>query len=353
MIGENKLVKYILSWQDPEHCLSLLKLKVNVIIEHNEKKLNIKINRPYSIIDEDSWRKKILEFIGLKVDFEFELYLNKEISSKLTVSGAKHPEIKNIIPILSGKGGVGKSTITSNLAASLVCQGFKVGVLDADIHGPSQTLMLGSTEYCKKDNEKIIPMKCNDIDVVSIGSMLQSGTAIAWRGPMASKALLQLYNQTNWSNLDFLLIDCPPGTSDVLLTISKQIPIVGAVLVTTPDVAAVMDAERSGDLLQKLSVPILGVVENMSHQVCKACGHVENTFGIGGGDFLAEKFNSTCWLKIPLNYKICSAAETGTPLAINDMFLQKLGVKFTFSLLHLPKYNKLARMNVEVKKDSR
>lgn len=350
MVDTHSLVKFILTWKDPQHNKSLVDLKTIVKVEKVANKLTIKVQRAYSVINEVDWYESLKAFISQQIDSAFDLIVNKNVAVKLTVSAAKHPNIKNIVAVLSGKGGVGKSTITSNLAVSLVLQGYKVGVLDADIHGPSQVLMLGGDESINH-GEEIIPVKCQGVHVVSMGAILKAGTAIAWRGPIASKALLQLYQQTKWPELDFLLIDCPPGTSDLLLTITKQIPIVGGILVTTPQVAAVMDAERAGDFLNKLTVPILGVVENMSQKKCSACGHVEQTFGFGGGDFLAKKFETNCWLKIPLDEKVCFAGEQGVPAATQDVSLQQLGVDFTLSLLDLPKYNKLARMNVEIKKD--
>jgi ATP-binding protein involved in chromosome partitioning len=216
----------------------------------------------------------------------------------------KIPSIKNIIAIASGKGGVGKSTTAVNLALAMSKEGARVGILDADIYGPSQPLMLGVTEQPEVKDKKISPILKHGIQSMSIGYLVDDKAAMVWRGPMVSAALQQLLNDTLWDNVDYLVIDLPPGTGDIQLTLAQKIPVNGAVIVTTPQDLALLDARRAYEMFRKVNVPVLGVVENMSLHTCSQCGHQESIFGEGGGKRLAEQYGLDFLGALPLDIQI-------------------------------------------------
>lgn len=229
-----------------------------------------------------------------------------------------HPRIKNVIVVSSGKGGVGKSTTTVNLALALKQQGLKVGVLDADIYGPSIPTMLGTLGQTPKiENEHFVPLEAYGMPILSIGHLTgDERTPIVWRGAKATGALMQLFNQTLWPDLDILVIDMPPGTGDIQLTLAQRIPVSGAVIVTTPQNVALLDAQKGIELFNKVSIPVLGVVENMSLHTCANCGHEEHIFGQGGGEQLAEQYQVPVLGYLPLNRAIRENADAGTPSVI-------------------------------------
>lgn len=226
-----------------------------------------------------------------------------------------HPRIKQVIVVASGKGGVGKSTTTVNLALALQQLGHKVGVLDADIYGPSVPTMLGTAGKTPLiENEHFVPLEAYGMAVLSIGNLTgDDNTPIVWRGPKATGALMQLFNQTLWPDLDYLLIDMPPGTGDIQLTLAQRIPVSGAVIVTTPQHIALLDAQKGIELFRKVNIPVLGVVENMSTHVCSNCGHVDEIFGTGGGDKLSEAYQVPLLGRLPLNASIRLNADSGKP----------------------------------------
>lgn len=230
----------------------------------------------------------------------------------------KHPRIQNVIVISSGKGGVGKSTTTVNIALALQKLGLKVGVLDADIYGPSIPTMLGNAGKTPKiEAENFVPLDAYGMAVLSIGHLIgQDNTPVAWRGPKATGALMQLFNQTLWPDLDVLVIDMPPGTGDIQLTLAQRIPVTGAVIVTTPQNVALMDAVKGIELFNKVQIPVMGVIENMSTHICSNCGHEEQIFGIGGGDQLSEQYNIPLLGRLPLNVSIRENADAGKPSVI-------------------------------------
>jgi ATP-binding protein involved in chromosome partitioning len=231
---------------------------------------------------------------------------------------AKHPRIQNIILVSSGKGGVGKSTTTVNLALALQKLGLKVGVLDADIYGPSIPTMLGNAGRTPMiEAEQFVPIEAYGMAVLSIGHLTgDNNTPVAWRGPKATGALMQLFNQTLWPNLDVLMIDMPPGTGDIQLTLSKRIPVTGAVIVTTPQNVALLDATKGIELFNKVQIPVMGVIENMSTHICSHCGHEEQIFGTGGGDQLSAQYNIPLLGRLPLNTQIRENADAGRPSVI-------------------------------------
>jgi len=226
--------------------------------------------------------------------------------------------IANVIAVGSGKGGVGKSTTAVNLALALQREGARVGLLDADIYGPSIPNMLGVKGQPSTDGEKIIPKEAHGLKVMSIGFLVDEDSAMIWRGPMVTSALQQLLNDTLWGTLDYLIIDLPPGTGDIQLTLAQRIPTAGAVIVTTPQDIALLDARRALHMFRKVGVPVLGVVENMSTHICTACGHEEAIFGAGGGEQMAVDFEIPLLGKLPLAMEIRSSLDEGNPTVVKD-----------------------------------
>ncbi len=229
------------------------------------------------------------------------------------------PGVKNIIAVASGKGGVGKSTTTANLALALAAEGASVGILDADIYGPSQPMMMGIEGQPESEDGKTMePMANHGVQVMSIGFMVKPDQAMVWRGPMATQALDQLLRQTNWRELDYLLVDMPPGTGDIALTLSQRVPLTGAIIVTTPQDIALIDARKGLSMFEKVNVPILGIVENMAVHVCTNCGHVEHIFGSDGGKRMAAETRVDYLGALPLTMAIREQADSGTPTVAAD-----------------------------------
>ena len=228
---------------------------------------------------------------------------------------APSPRIRNVIAVGSGKGGVGKSTTAVNLALALQRLGAKVGVLDADVYGPSVPAMLGlSGRPESPDNKSIEPMRAFGVEAMSIGLLVDVDAPMIWRGPMATSALTQLFNDTRWDDLDYLLVDLPPGTGDIQLTLAQKIPVAGAVIVTTPQEIATLDARKALKMFEKVNVPVLGIVENMAVHVCSNCGHAEHLFGQGGGEAMAAQYGVPLLGSLPLDLRIREQGDAGTPV---------------------------------------
>jgi len=229
------------------------------------------------------------------------------------------PNVKNIIAVASGKGGVGKSTTAVNLALALAAEGASVGILDADIYGPSQPQMLGITgRPDSADGKSIEPMERHGIQAMSIGFLVDVDTPMVWRGPMVTGALEQLLRDTRWKDLDYLVIDLPPGTGDIQLTLSQKVPVTGAVIVTTPQDIALLDARKGLKMFEKVGIPILGIVENMSTHICSNCGHEEHIFGAGGGAAMCKDYNVDLLGSLPLDIQIREQADSGVPTVVAD-----------------------------------
>ncbi len=227
--------------------------------------------------------------------------------------------VKNIIAVASGKGGVGKSTTAVNLALALAAEGANVGVLDADIYGPSQPMMLGiSGRPQSKDGKSIEPLIGHGVQAMSIGFLIDVDTPMVWRGPMVTQALEQLLNETNWQDVDYLVVDLPPGTGDIQLTLAQRVPVTGAIIVTTPQDIALMDARKGLKMFEKVNIPILGVVENMSLHICSKCGHEEHIFGAGGGERISRDYGVELLGALPLDVQIREQADSGKPTVVAD-----------------------------------
>jgi len=248
-----------------------------------------------------------------------------DISTKITAHGVQRnlkplENVKNIVAVASGKGGVGKSTTAVNLALALAGEGANDGILDADIYGPSIPLMLGvANEHpTSDDGQSLNPLSAHGLQVMSIGFLIEADQPMVWRGPMVTQALNQMLQQTRWSDLDYLIVDMPPGTGDIQLTLSQQVPVSGAVIVTTPQDIALLDARKGLQMFRKVAVPVLGIVENMSTHICTNCGHEEPLFGSGGGAQMAAEYDVTLLGQLPLDLRIRQQTDSGQPSVISD-----------------------------------
>ncbi|WP_299875919.1 iron-sulfur cluster carrier protein ApbC [uncultured Cocleimonas sp.] len=271
------------------------------------------------------YRDELADEVKAKLEAEAgiskaEVTVEQKIAAHTVQKSLKRIEgIKNIIAVASGKGGVGKSTTSVNIALALAADGASVGMLDADIYGPSQPRMLGiSGQPESPDGKTLEPMVNYDIKAMSIGFLVEEDTPMIWRGPMVTQALEQLLNDTNWGELDYLIVDLPPGTGDTQLTLSQKIPVSGAVIVTTPQDIALLDARKGLKMFEKVEVPVLGVVENMSIHICSECGHAEHIFGEGGGKRMADESDVDYLGALPLDYTICQQADEGRPTVVAD-----------------------------------
>ncbi|WP_198325296.1 iron-sulfur cluster carrier protein ApbC [Permianibacter aggregans] len=250
----------------------------------------------------------VVKNLDIRIDFD--------VAPHVVKTGAKPlPGVKNIIAIASGKGGVGKSTTAVNLALALQKEGATVGILDADIYGPSQPIMLGKAGAHpeSKDQKSIEPVLSHGVQSMSIGYLVDPDQAMVWRGPMVSQALQQLLNDTRWRDLDYLIVDLPPGTGDVQLTLSQKVPLTAAIIVTTPQDIALADAIKGVAMFKKVDVPVLGVIENMAMHICSNCGHQEPVFGQGGGEKLAAQYGVEMLGALPLDIRIRQQADGGAP----------------------------------------
>ena len=257
---------------------------------------------------------------GLPGVGEISIHLDSKIIAHEVQKGLKPlPGVKNIIAVASGKGGVGKSTTAVNLALALSIEGAKVGLLDADIYGPSQPRMLGVNQQPESpDGKSLLPVMSHGLQSMSIGYLIEEETPMVWRGPMVTQALEQLLRDTRWQDLDYLIIDLPPGTGDTQLTLSQKVPVSGAIIVTTPQDIALLDARKGLKMFEKVEVPVLGVVENMSIHICSNCGHEEHIFGTGGGSRMAAQHNVPFLGSLPLDIRIREETDSGRPTVIAE-----------------------------------
>lgn len=269
----------------------------------------------------DGIRKAAVEAVrGIEGAGSVTANVYSEIVAHAVQRGVKlKSNVKNIIAVASGKGGVGKSTTAVNLALALAAEGAQVGILDADIYGPSQPMMMGISGRPETvDGKTMEPMENYGLQVSSIGFMIDPDEPMVWRGPIVTQALTQLLDQTNWRDLDYLIVDMPPGTGDVQLTMSQKVPVTGAVIVTTPQDIALLDARKGLKMFEKVGIPILGIVENMSMHICSNCGHAEPIFGEGGGEKMCKDFDVDFLGALPLTMSIREQADSGRPTVIAD-----------------------------------
>ena len=266
-------------------------------------------------------RRQVTEALaGLPGVGRVTVNVTQRVTSHAVQRGVKLvPGVKNIIAVASGKGGVGKSTTAVNLALALAAEGAQVGVLDADIYGPSQPTMLGITGRPEStDGKTIEPMEAYGLQAMSIGFLIDVDTPMVWRGPMVTQALEQLLKDTRWRDLDYLVVDMPPGTGDIQLTLSQKVPVTGAVIVTTPQDIALIDARKGLKMFEKVGVPIVGIVENMSIHICSNCGHAEHIFGTGGAERMCADYDVPFLGSLPLDIRIREQADTGRPTVVAD-----------------------------------
>lgn len=292
----------------------------NLRVEDGDISLDIVLGYPAKS-QFDSVRKVVINALrGLPGVKNVSVNVSSQIVAHAVQRGVKLlPGVKNIIAIASGKGGVGKSTTAVNLALALAAEGAQVGILDADIYGPSQPMMLGITGRPESIEENTIePMEGYGLQASSIGFLIEEDAPMVWRGPMVTSALEQLLRQTRWRDLDYLIVDMPPGTGDIQLTLSQKVPVTGSIIVTTPQDIALLDARKGLKMFEKVGVPIIGIIENMSTYVCTQCGHEEHIFGVGGGEKMCHEYKVDFLGALPLNLSIREQADAGRPTVVAD-----------------------------------
>lgn len=318
-----KIEKAIESLQDPNTGMSLAEGKSLSSVVFHDSKIEVELDLGYPA---NGWHDTIKKQINESIS---ELQENPcDVSVRIKTNIVAHEVqkgvtpikgVKNIIAVASGKGGVGKSTVSSNLALALLAEGASVGILDADIYGPSQPRMLGiSGQPQSSDGKSLEPMVSYQLQAMSIGFLIDEDTPMIWRGPMVTQALEQLLNDTRWKDLDYLVVDLPPGTGDTQLTLAQKVPVSGAVIVTTPQDIALLDAKKALKMFEKVEIPVLGVIENMSTHVCSKCGHEESIFGAGGGQRMAAEYSVPTLGGIPLDTTIREDADSGRPSVVAD-----------------------------------
>jgi ATP-binding protein involved in chromosome partitioning len=291
----------------------------NIKVSASDVALEIELGYPGKSQHEPI-RRQVIEVLKAAGAANVAVKVSSKVVSHAVQRGVKLvPGIKNIIAVASGKGGVGKSTTAVNLALALAAEGASVGMLDADIYGPSQPMMLGIAGRPEsKDGKRIEPMQGHGLQASSIGFLIDMDTPMVWRGPMVTQALEQLLKDTNWRELDYLVVDLPPGTGDIQLTLAQKVPVTGAVIVTTPQDIALIDARKGLKMFEKVGIPILGVVENMSFHICPQCGHESHIFGQGGADRMSKEYKTELLGQLPLDESIQQHADSGKPTVVSD-----------------------------------
>ncbi|UCE89255.1 MAG: iron-sulfur cluster carrier protein ApbC [Pseudomonadota bacterium] len=312
----------IAGYMDPYLETDLVSAKCIKSVEVDEARVRVDVQLGFPVGDyAESLRRTLEERVSAVPGVEAcDVQVRVKIATHVVQQGVETlDKVKNIIAVASGKGGVGKSTVAVNLALALSGEGATVGILDADIYGPSQPRMLGNSgQPDSTDGKTLEPLVSYDIQSMSIGYLVDEETPMIWRGPMVTQALEQLLKDTNWRDVDYLIIDLPPGTGDTQLTLAQKIPVSGALIVTTPQDIALLDARKGLKMFEKVEVPVLGIVENMSIHICSECGHEEHIFGAGGGQKMAEQFDVDMLGALPLDIRIREETDGGKPTVVAE-----------------------------------
>ncbi len=310
-------------------------LKTTLSVDGHSIKLQLRAGFPTQLLSETLIphleQKLALAFPGFSIQVILESFIQ---AHRTQLAGSSLRGVKNTIAIGSGKGGVGKSTVAVQLAISLAALGARVGILDADIYGPSVPTMLGPTETVQVEGEHYLPIKAHGVQAMSIGYLTEADEALIWRGPMLAKALIQMLDLTRWDNLDYLFIDLPPGTGDIQLSLVQKIPLTGAIIVTTPQTVATLDAHKAMKMFEKTNIDVLGIIENMSEHRCSQCGHQEALFGKGGAAHLCQQFKTTLLGQLPLDSRISAQCDQGEP--VSEPAFQKAALLSAIELANRP-----------------
>ena len=322
MPTESQIQQALATVNDPNTGQSLVAAKAvkNLRVEGGDVSLDVQLGYPAQSQHAELRRSVIAAVREVPGVANVSVQMSTKVEAHAVQRGVKLlPGVKNIIAVASGYGGVGKSTTAANLALALAAEGARVGLLDADIYGPSQQMMMGlSGRPESTDGQTMEPMENYGLQVMSIGLLMDADSPMIWRGPMATQALEQLLRQTHWQDLDYLIVDMPPGTGDIQLTLSQRVPLTGAVIVTTPQDIALLDARKGLKMFEKVQVPVLGIVENMAVYVCPNCGHSSHIFGEGGGAKMAGDYDVELLGSLPLDLRIREQADSGRPSVVAD-----------------------------------
>jgi ATP-binding protein involved in chromosome partitioning len=321
MLDQAQVQEVINGFVDPQTEITLGDTRPAIKVKEDGDALQVDISLGYPVkAYAETLKSQLKEALKQAGADKAEINLSTKVIKHKVQQGVPALEnVKNIIAVASGKGGVGKSTTSVNLALALAAEGAKVGVLDADIYGPSQPRMLGASKRPESEDGKTIePIESYGVQSMSIGFLIDEEEPMVWRGPMVTQALQQMLGDTNWKELDYLVIDLPPGTGDIQLTLSQKVPVSGSVIVTTPQDISLLDARKAYKMFEKVKVPVLGVVENMSTHICSQCGHEEHIFGTGGGQKMADQYGINLLGSLPLNIRIREDADGGQPSVVTD-----------------------------------